>query len=305
VQVSIAPQGLLTPNLNLLDPATGTGTFLLATLEAGLARAATVMGEPAVPAQASGLAGRLHGFEMLVVPYLVTHYRLTRLLAGHGAEPAGRLPVYLSDTLAPPGGAIGLTPRLGFLSQPVRDERDAADVMKRQTEVLAILGNPPYRRLEAGEEPELTQGWDGGFWEDLKAPVRAAGWGNELNTFPDLYIAFWRWCLWKMFDAQAAPGRGVVCLITNSKFLSGHTYAGLRLMLRRRFDRITVLDLRGEGRGARRADIAADENIFDILAGVCITVAVADGEKSGLAEAALRYADVWRHGAFTRAEKLA
>ena len=42
------------------------------------------------------------------------------------------------------------------------------------------------------------------LWEDFKRPVQQAGWGNELNTFPDLYIAFYRWALWKLFEREGA-----------------------------------------------------------------------------------------------------
>ncbi len=187
------------------------------------------------------------------------------------------------------------------MSVPIVAERRAADALKRDTPIIAIFGNPPYRRLDAGEEAAITSGWDNGFWDDLKAPVRDAGWGGELNTFPDLYIAFWRWCLWKLFESDGAPRRGVVCLITNRTFLAGHPYAGLRRMLRQRFDSIDIVDLRGDSRGARPAGIETDECVFAIQAGVCIVIALAHG---GSGEARVRYADAWRHDAFTERQKL-
>ncbi|WP_439577471.1 hypothetical protein [Elioraea sp.] len=183
------------------------------------------------------------------------------------------------------------------MSAPIVEERRAADAVKREAPILAIFGNPPYRRLAEGEEARITAGWANGFWDDLKQPVREAGWGGELNTFPDLYIAFWRWCLWKLFESEGAPKRGVVCLITNRTFLAGHPYAGLRRMLRERFDRIEVIDLRGDLRGERPAGIEEDENVFAIQAGVCITVAVADGTKAAGTEAQVFYADTWRQRA--------
>ena len=301
-----AEGGLLDPSVLLLDPACGTGTFLIAAAAAARAAAEARFGAGAVAAEMSALAGRLHGLELLVGPYTVAHYRLLRELVNAGAAPAGRLPVYLADTLTPPGGARGVTAHLGFLSAPIVAERMAADALKDETPILAILGNPPYRRLNEGEERAITRPWDNGFWDDLKKPVRDAGWGNELNTFPDLYIAFWRWCLWKLFEAKGAPGRGVVCLITNRGFLSGHPYAGLRKLLRERFDTIDIVDLRGDLRGARPAGIAADQNVFAIRAGVAITIAVArGGRRRRGAEAVVRYADPWRQGAFASADKLA
>ena len=66
-------------------------------------------------------------------------------------------------------------------------------------------------------------------------------------------VAFWRWSIWKLFEAPNAPRRGVIALITNRKFLTGWPYAGLRKMLRERFDRIEIIDLRGDVRLGSRA----------------------------------------------------
>lgn len=293
----LGTDGLLDERVLVLDPACGTGTFLIAAASAAAARAAAEMGEGAVPGELGRLARRLYGFELLVGPYTVAHYRLQRELLSAGATLADRLNIYLADTLTPPADSVAITPHLGFLSAPIVQERRAADAVKRDAPILAIFGNPPYRRLAEGEEARITAGWANGFWDDLKEPVRKAGWGGELNTFPDLYIAFWRWCLWKLFESEGAPKRGVVCLITNRTFLAGHPYAGLRRMLRERFDRIEVIDLRGDQRGERPAGIEDDENVFAIQAGVCITVAVADGTKAEGTEAQVLYADTWRQQA--------
>ena len=299
----LAPQSLLDPNVLLLDPACGTGTFLIAALNAGAEMARAAYGEGAIPAEKAALAQRLHGLELLVGPYTVAHYRMLHELPPDGL-PDSRLPIYFADTLTPPTGAVGITSRLGFMAVPIVEERRAADALKRDTPIIAIIGNPPYRRLDEGEERGITSGWDNGFWNDLKEPVRRAGWGGGLNTFPDLYIAFWRWSLWKLFECEGAPRRGVVTLITNRTFLAGHPYAGLRRMLRRRFDLIEIVDLRGDSRGARPAGIEADENVFAIQAGVCITTAVAKGGSGKVGtEARVSYADVWRHDAFTDRSK--
>jgi predicted helicase len=176
--------------------------------------------------------------------------------------------------------------------------------VKRDAPILAILGNPPYRRLRAGEVPRLVGPFIGELWDDLRRPVRDAGFGRALNAFPDLYVAFYRWALWRLFDLEGAQKRGVLAFITNRGFLAGRGFGGLRRMLRKRFDRIQVLDLRGDTQGARPATVARDENVFNIEVGVCILVAYATGETAPGTEAAVRYADAWAEGAFTRAEKL-
>jgi hypothetical protein len=299
----LSAAGLLDPNVNLLDPACGTGTFLIAAVGAVAKSAAAAYGEGAVGAEVTAFAQRMHGFELLVGPYTVAHYRMLReVVSHHGA--AARLPIFLTDTLAPPAGAAGVEPHLAFLSVPIVAERVAADTVKQDTPILVVMGNPPYKRLRAGEVARLVGPDMNARWEDLKRPVREAGLGRSLNAFPDLYIAFYRWALWRLFEAEGAVGRGVLGFITNRGFLAGRGFGGLRQMLRARFDRIRIIDFRGDTRGARPATVARDENVFNIEVGVCVLVAYATGEKPEGMEAEVEYADVWAEGAFTRRDKL-
>jgi len=295
--------GLLDPAVQLLDPACGTGTFLLAATGAVAERVAAEYGSGAVAAEVSAFAQRMNGLELLVGPYTVAHYRMLREVAGRGGT-AAHLPIYLADTLAPPAGARTVATHLSFLGQPMVAERQAADAVKQDAPVLAILGNPPYRRLRSGEVERLVGADMADRWRDLTQPVRDAGFGRALSAFPDLYVAFYRWSLWRLFEARGATGRGVLAFITNRGFLTGRGFGGLRRMLRRRFDVIRILDLRGDGQGARPASVAVDENVFAIQVGVCILLAYATGTKPAEAEAEVWYADAWEAGAFTRAETL-
>ena len=298
--------GLRDPNLTILDPATGTGTFLLGVAERVRDEATAAGGPGRAELEMRDLAGRMFGLELLVGPYAVAHYRLHHTLRNPagvgGAATLPRLGVYLADTLAEPGAAAPLG-RLGFVSAGISDERRAADQVKSRQPILAIIGNPPYRRLEEGEDRTLVGAWLNALWDDLKRPVRDAGHGNQLNTFPELSVAFWRWAMWKMFEAEGAPQRGVVAFITNRKFLTGWPYAGLRRMMRERFDRIEIIDLRGDLRRGPRAGVEGDVNVFDIQVGTAITVAIADGSRAGQ-PAEVRYLDCWAEGVFARATKL-
>jgi len=257
------------------------------------------------------LASRMFGFELLIGPYAVAHYRLHHALRrprrdGDGlTEPLElpRLGVYLADTLAEPGAAAPAGP-LGFVSKGIADERREANRIKTEQPILAIIGNPPYRRLEEGENRTLVGDWLDRIWDDLKEPVRNAGRGGQLNTFPELSVAFWRWAIWKLFEAENAPRRGVVALITNRKFLTGWPYAGLRKMMRERFDRIEIIDLRGDVRRGERAGVDADQGVFNIQVGTAITLAIADGTKAEGEAGSIYYHDSWTGGLFSRRAKL-
>ena len=293
--------GLLDENVQLLDPACGTGTFLIAAAGEAAHQAEERYGEGAVPAEVKAFSRRMHGFELLVGPYAVAHYRMTREVAGRGAA-AARLPIFLTDTLAPPADAAGVQPHLAFLSSPMVAERRKADAVKRDAPILVVMGNPPYKRLRAGEARDLIGTDMEERWEDLKQPVRDAGHGLSLNAFPDLYVAFYRWALWRLFEVEGAQCRGVLAFITNRNFLTGRGFGGLRKMLRERFDRIRIVDFRGNTRAVRPAPVQRDQNVFKIETGVCILVAEAFDGGSG--QARVEYADVWREGAFTRVDKL-
>ncbi|HVC61147.1 MAG TPA: type ISP restriction/modification enzyme [Acetobacteraceae bacterium] len=297
--------GLLDHNVVLLDPACGTGTFPVATVNQVALLAEARYGEGMVPAEVLALSRRMLAFELLVGPYTIAHYRMLREITSHRVIPLERLPIYLTDTLSPSVGQPHVPNRLDFIGAPIEEERRAADAVKSDRPILAIFGNPPYRRLKRGEIETLVGSWMNTLWEDLKQPVRDAGFGRSLNPFPDLYVAFWRWALWRLFEAPGAAGRGVVSFVTNRGFLAGRAFGGLRQMLRQRFDVIEIVDLRGDNRGALPVGAGADENVFDIETGVCITTAWATGRKTAGAEASVRYADCWHGGAYRRAEKFA
>lgn len=301
LRLSFDSSGLLDENVQLLDPACGTGTFLIAAAGEVAHRTEEIYGEGAVPGEIEAFAQRMHGFELLVGPYAVAHYRMTREVAGRGAA-AARLPIFLTDTLAPPAGAAGVQSHLAFLSAPMVAERREADAVKRDVPILVVMGNPPYKRLGTTEARDLIGADMDERWEDLKRPVREAGYGRSLNAFPDLYVAFYRWALWRLFEAKGAQSRGVLAFITNRNFLTGRGFGGLRKMLRERFESIRIVDFRGDSRTARPASVKQDQNVFSIKTGVCILVAKANGSSSD--EARVEYADVWREGAFSRADKL-
>lgn len=235
-------------------------------------------------------------------PYAVAHYRLHHALRLSGNPANPRLGVYLTGTLAEPGAAAPAG-QLGFVAAGIAEERREANRIKSEQPILVITGNPPYRRLDKGEDETLLGRWLDHLWDDLKEPVRQAGHGNQLNTFPELSVAFWRWAIWKLFDAQNAPGRGTIAFISNRKFLTGWPYAGLRRMMRNLFDRIEVIDLRGDVRLGEPAGVDGDQGVFDIQVGTAITIAIADGSKAPGDLAEVHYLDTWAEGRFSRQSK--
>lgn len=308
----LGTKGLRDENVTILDPATGTGTFLLGIAERVREQVMAEDGGPAASMALKDLAARMFGFELLIGPYAVAHYRLHHALANRPADDGEdtpqpvdlpRLGIYLADTLSRPD-AVTPEGNLGFAGIPIDDERRRANEIKTRERILAIIGNPPYKRLAEGENETLVGRWMDEVWDDLKKPVREAGKGGQLNTFPEFSVAFWRWAMWKLFEAENAPKKGVIAFITNRKYLTGWPYAGLRKTMRERFDRLEIIDLRGDVRAGVRGNVASDQGVFNIMVGTAICVAVADGSKANGELAEVRYTDSWEEERFSKRAKL-
>jgi hypothetical protein len=278
--------GLADAGIEILDPAVGTGTYLVSALGEGCQHMRRAMGEAAVPQAATHLGNHLHGFEIQVGPYAVAHYRLATAVQEYGGHISGRLPIYLTDTLLPSYGQPQVTPHFGFMSAPITEERQGADRVKAEIPIMVIIGNPPYGRGKA------ETGW---VWEVLMEDFRKEvppEYRIDLKNLAEWYAYFYRWAMWKLFEQEAAPNRGILSFITNSRWLIGGAFGGMRQMFRRYFDRIYILDLHGDGRAPLPAGVEVDQNVFDIQVGVAIAVCVADGSR-GEAEAEVYYTDEW------------
>lgn len=270
---------LLADDVIALDPAAGTGTYLLGLLDETVGRVRRADGDAAVPAAAERAAANLNGFEILVGPYTVAHQRLAARLSALGA---GKAPVrvFLVDTLAAPDSPSSGQLRLPFERQ-LSQERMQADEVKRDQQVVVILGNPPYERSKGRPSDDWLQREMALFTGPVSHAARV-----NLKNLADAYIYFFRWALWKLFESRPPSGPRMLSFISNRSYLGGDAFEGLRLALRQRFDEIWVVDLEGERRGPM-----ASENIFDqIQVGVAIVVATrrdAGREKGG--EAVVRY----------------
>ena len=289
------PLGFAAPDVVTLDPATGTGTYLLGVIEHALARVEAEQGAGAVAGQAAALAANLYGFELMVGPYAVTELRVSRALRDRGAPPTSTARVFLTDTLESPRAE---PPQLPLFMQPISEQRVKALAVKREVPVIVCLGNPPYDRHEAAtsDNGDRTGSWvrwgdDGNaadaILHDFLGPTVAAGHGVHVKNLYNLYVYFWRWALWKVFEQDAPAGGGVVSFITASSYLDGNAFRGMREHMRRVCDEIWILDLGGEGRGTRRSD-----NVFAIQTPVAVAVALRTKAANEDAPAKVRYARI-------------
>ncbi|NLF07549.1 MAG: N-6 DNA methylase [Pirellulaceae bacterium] len=290
------PLGFAHPDVITLDPACGTGTYLLGVVEHALAKVEEREGSGAVPGQATSLAQNIHGFEIMVGPFAVSELRISRALADRGAKlPADGTHIYLTDTLESPNTP---PPALPFYLKPIAEQHAKALNVKAKVPVIVCLGNPPYDRHEAADETNKarTGHWvrwgDEGkrevaIFKDFLEPVLAAGHGVHVKNLYNLYVYFWRWALWKVFESKMAAGPGVVSFISASSYLDGDAFCGMREHMRRLCDEIWIIDLGGEGRGTRKT-----ENVFAIQTPVAIAVAVCYSKANKDVPAKVHYAKI-------------
>ena len=289
--LGFADRGVVT-----LDSSVGTGTYLLAVIDHALARVRDEEGKGALPGKATALASNIYGFEILVGPFAVSELRVTKTLQDWGAKlPKSGTNVYLTDTLESPHAT---PPQMGLWYKEIAEQHKRALHVKATVPVIVCLGNPPYDRHEAADENNKarTGGWvrwgdDGegtdAILKDFLDPAVKAGHGVHVHNLYNLYVYFWRWALWKVFEHKTAAGPGVVSYISASSYLDGDAFCGMREHMRRLCDKIWIIDLGGEGRGTRKS-----ENVFAIQTPVAIAVAVRYGKVKKDTPAKVLYARI-------------
>jgi hypothetical protein len=244
-------KGFRDPTVLTVDPAMGTGTYLQTILEHVARQTAQIDGPGAVKGAVTQAAERLVGFELQMGPFAVAELRTADMLASHGATaPDGGMHLYVTDTLDDPHAA---QMQIGSGLKMIAASRRRANKVKAEANVTVVIGNPPYKELAVDEG-----GWvEHGGKEHNRQHSRAiledffdAGAGRFKAKLKNLYIYFWRWATWKVWESTAAePGgdAGIVCFISTSGYVAGRPFTGMREYLRRYASDGWIIDLTPEG----------------------------------------------------------
>ncbi len=265
--------------VQILDPATGTGTFLADVVKHIYKKFEGQQGiwsgyvhEHLIP--------RLNGFEILMASYAMAHLKLDLLLAetGYKSDDYQRLKIFLTNSLEehhPDTGTL-------FASWLAR-EADEANKVKRDTPVMVVLGNPPYS-VSSSNKGEWIQKLIVDYKKDLNE--------RKINLDDD-YIKFIRYGEHYI----ERNGEGILAYISNNSFIDGITHRQMRKHLLETFDEIYILDLHGNSKKKEAAlDGSKDENVFDIMQGVSINIFV----KKALSSKEL--ADVYHYDLYGKRE---
>ncbi|MFH1921317.1 MAG: type ISP restriction/modification enzyme, partial [Planctomycetota bacterium] len=315
--------GLASDGVTLLDPAAGTMTFVARAAQQAVAEFEAKYGsggrEDFVRRH---VLKNFYAFELMMAPYAVGHLKMGFFLEelGHRLTDEERVPFYLTNTLDNEELEQSRLPGFSALAEESR----LAGVVKKQTPILVILGNPPYsghssnpsermRKIQKGDKYVI--GWNpktGGGAEAIDCKANREINGILQPTFigrlirdyffvderplgeknpkglQDDYVKFLRFAQWKIEQA----GCGVVGMITNHGYLDNPTFRGMRQSLMQTFDEIFILDLHGNSLKKETCpDGSPDKNVFDIRQGVAIAFFIKRGGQQK-SDAAVHHADL-------------
>jgi hypothetical protein len=278
--------GLASPAVTLADPAVGTGTFMLGTLRRIAETVAADEGPGAVPAAIDAVVKRLLAFEIQLGPFAVAQLRILAELSDLiGSAPTTSLRMFVTDTLGNPYIEQEWVPTI---LGPIAESRRRANEIKRQEPITVVIGNPPYK-----ERAKNRGGWvEAGSANSPEPPPLAAWmpppeWGVSAHAkhLRNLYVYFWRWATWKVFDHDPKANTGIVCFITVAGFLNGPGFEKMRDYLRRTTEEIWVIDCSPEGHQPE-----VNTRIFEgVQQPVCIVLASRSPETNPEVPAVVRF----------------
>lgn len=245
--------------VQILDPATGTGTFLAQVITHIYNSRFKAMQGAWSSYVEKDLIPRLNGFELLMASYAMAHLKMDLLLTetGYDNKSAQRFKIYLTNSLEE------YHPDTGTLfANWLSSEANEANHIKRDTPVMCVIGNPPYS-VSSSNKGE----WIENLMHDYKKNL------NERNIQPlsDDYIKFIRYGQHYI----EKNGEGILAYISNNSFIDGITHRQMRNNLLKTFSKIFILDLHGSSmKNETTPDKEKDENVFDIMQGVSINILI-------------------------------
>ena len=289
--------------VQILDPATGTGTFLAETAEKiheSYDRQEGTWPEDVV----NHIIPRLNGFEYLMAPYTMAHLKVSNSLCLNNIKEnlPDRLQIFLTNSLEEEHEEEKLD-----IVKFITDESNAASKIKRDTPVMVVMGNPPYNEKSVNESPWIMNLLNDYKQEPGMKRIRVKGkkgkavYKNSLKEpnpkgINNDYCKFIR--LGQNFVEKT--NEGVLAYICANTFLDTQLFRGMRYELLKKFDDIYIVNLHGSTKRKESMEGRKDECVFDIMVGVSINIFIKRKEGNNNALAKVYYKDIYG----SRKEKL-
>lgn len=248
---------LIDNDVEILDPATGTGTFICELLE-------HFRGQPAKLAHK--YKNELHANEVAILPYYVANLNIEATYAAITGQFAEFLNLCFVDTL---DNVAGLGIRAGHqhdLFAALSEENVERVKRQNRRKISVIIGNPPYNANQQNENENNKNRVYQRIDERIKETYVKTSTAQKTKVY-DMYARFIRWASDRIHD------NGVVAFITNRSFIDSRTFDGFRRNVTSEFSEIYVVDLGGDVRANPKLS-GTKNNVFGIQTGVAICVLV-------------------------------
>ena len=247
-------KALIDPGVEILDPATGTGTFICELLE-------HFRGQP--QKLAHKYKNELHANEVAILPYYVANLNIEATYAAISGQFAEYPNLCFVDTL---DNVAGLGIKAGFqhdMFAGLSDENVARVKRQNQRKISVIIGNPPYNANQANENDNNKNREYPRIDELIKSSYIRLSTAQKTKVY-DMYARFFRWASDRMHDD------GVLAFVTNRSFIESRTFDGFRRAVAQEFAEIYVVDLGGDVRANPKLS-GTKHNVFGIQTGVAIS----------------------------------
>ncbi len=250
-------RNLIDKDVEILDPATGTGTFICELLE-------HFRGSPAKLAHK--YKHELHANEVAILPYYVANLNIEATYAAITGEYAEFQNLCFVDTLDNVGlhtSAVGANLDL-FGS--VSEENVARIKRQNSKKISVIIGNPPYNANQANENDNNKNREYPQVDARIKQTYIHESTAQKTKLY-DMYARFFRWA------SDRLDANGVLAFVTNRSFVESRTFDGFRKVVAQEFAELYVVDLGGDVRANPKLS-GTKHNVFGIQTGVAISFLV-------------------------------
>ncbi len=257
-------KNLIHKDVEILDPATGTGTFICELLE-------YFKGNP--KQLAHKFLHELHANEVAILPYYVANLNIEATYAAIAGEYAEFPNLCFMDTLDNMAFSKDYKGSQAGLDMGFSDENVARIKRQNSKKISVIIGNPPYNANQLNENDNNKNREYPHIDARIKQTYIAESTAQKTKLY-DMYARFFRWASDRLND------NGVLAMITNRSFIDSRTFDGFRKVLAQEFNEVWVVDLGGDVRANPKLS-GTKHNVFGIQTGVAISFLVKKKNANG------------------------
>jgi predicted helicase len=250
-------KNLIDKDVEILDPATGTGTFICELLE-------HFRGQPAKLKHK--YQNELHANEVAILPYYVANLNIEATYAAITGDYLEFPNLCFVDTLDNVGLHTSAVGTNADLFGSVSEENVARIKRQNSKKISVVIGNPPYNANQANENDNNKNREYPSIDRRIKDTYIAESTAQKTKLY-DMYARFFRWASDRLSE------NGVLALITNRSFIESRTFDGFRKVVAQEFSDIYVVDLGGDVRANPKLS-GTKHNVFGIQTGVAISFMV-------------------------------